>query len=146
MNEKQKIDQHPPIESVTDVRLLPGDKWHEAYHFAYEYANAEGKSLVVFFADNNLLKRINDNLGHARGDEVIKASKDVAAVSVAAIRTIDQTPDNKLKVILGLSRSEPRHKSNAEAGLLHGDELAGYFVGTDEDAKEFCQDYKDAFQ
>jgi GGDEF domain-containing protein len=146
MYEKQKLVEHPAIESVTDVRLLAADKWHQSYHDTYEFAKAERKSLVVFFADNNLLKKINDNLGHSKGDEVIEASKKVAAVSVAAVRTVDQKSQNKLKLVLGLSRAQPRHKSNAEASLLHGDEVAGYFFGSTEEAEEFCRDYKGAFQ
>lgn len=51
-------------------------------------ARREGRKLLVIFADLDGLKKINDSLGHAAGDQAIK---DVAETLKASLRTSDVT-------------------------------------------------------
>lgn len=66
--------------------------WDELINKAEERCKRYGHSAAVFFIDLNNLKEVNDNFGHAAGDQLIKKAADIL---------IDTTRGNDIVARLG---------------------------------------------
>ena len=72
--EKQLKDANKTLKNVSRNDRLTGMKNRNAYEADfYKIANACERSLACVFIDVNGLKRVNDNEGHEKGDEMLKA-------------------------------------------------------------------------
>ncbi|WP_295450010.1 GGDEF and EAL domain-containing protein [uncultured Thiodictyon sp.] len=63
----EHLVQHDPLTGLPN-RLLFADRLHQAMH----HANRESRKVAVLFVDLDRFKAINDSLGHAAGDQVLK--------------------------------------------------------------------------
>ena len=88
ITERKRIEQRlQELTTVDDLtRLLNRRGFIELADQAARAAARLSHDLVLFYADMNDFKRINDTLGHAVGDEALK---DVANILAAAFRNAD---------------------------------------------------------
>ena len=90
---------------------------------AIAVANRLNLPVSVVFMDGKGFKKINDDLGHNVGDQVIKAIGQ--AVNQSTKRSTDIT-------ILPEDETTPNNEPNIEIGREGGDEFVAILLGTDE--------------
>ena len=95
---ERKLHQMAYFDELTGLanRSLLNDRFDKAIARAYRY----GTLLAVYVVDMNQTKDINDNLGHAAGDEVIKGVAQRLKQSVRESDTVARTGGDEF-VILG---------------------------------------------
>jgi diguanylate cyclase (GGDEF)-like protein len=108
---------------------------HECADYLFEFMKRQGGSMVVMLADLDRFKHINDNYGHAKGDQVLQ---DFAGILKGSLRSSDVAgrfggdefvvllPDTTLdEAELVAQRIQRRVRDYAaEAGLEFGTTLA----------------------
>lgn len=122
--------QEPTADSVLDK-----SSWHEAVEAAIVEAQQSGTPLTVIFIDVNHFKDINDNLGHATGDEVIDKLREMLVSSLRTHASEMRPPEDLDLVSLTPARQPERlpRKLTKEfmPGHIGGDEF-GVLCKTDE--------------
>lgn len=117
MNERIKIP-------APDSKAEPLNKadWHIRAAKAIQENEAAGSPSSIIFADISWFKRINDRLGHGRGDAVIEDVCDLFGSVVATLR-------NRTGDLVGFGPTDPQ-PPRAAAGHIGGDEFV-IFASTD---------------
>ena len=77
--------------------------------------------LVVFSIDVNGLKLVNDTLGHAAGDELIKGAADCLVLSVGQLGKVYRTGGDEFMALVHMASPEDlRERIHEKAGEWHG--------------------------
>ncbi|MEO8104868.1 MAG: GGDEF domain-containing protein [Candidatus Saccharibacteria bacterium] len=132
--QKEQIEEGTP---VPPAELLNKADWHNLAATAVRENEAVGSPSSIIFADISWFKRINDRLGHGRGDAVIEDIRDLFGRVDATLRS---RPGDLIG--FGSTNPEPPHSS---AGHIGGDEFV-IFARTDAPGAQLISDrVRDAF-
>lgn len=72
----------------------------ESLQSCLDQARADGRQLAVFFCDIDRFKNVNDSLGHAKGDKVLKAAADRLRTCVRSTDTLARLGGDEFTVLV----------------------------------------------
>ena len=89
------LGQHDPLTGLPN-RALFTDRLHQAIAFA----EAHGSSFALFFLDIDHFKKINDSLGHQRGDAFLRKVGELLKSSLKPIDTVSRRGGDEFIILL----------------------------------------------
>lgn len=115
----QASDKAQSEEIGTDQAVLNKVVWHKKVEDLVEAASISGKPVSVLLMDLDSFKSVNDTLGHAEGDRVIEAMREILSLVTHELRDKDKEELRQPDYV-----SAPEDVINeASAGRFGGDEF-----------------------
>jgi diguanylate cyclase (GGDEF)-like protein/PAS domain S-box-containing protein len=115
---------HDPLTDLPNRSLFEDRLGH-----ALEHAQRRRSSLAVLFIDLDCFKRVNDGLGHAVGDRVLRATADRLRRCVRGSDTVSRLGGDEFTVILE-DLGDPRHAARVAEEII---ESLGHSIRLDDE-------------
>lgn len=145
------MKENDPRSPIADFDLLDKKQWHSLVEVEVAAAIEQQAELTVVFVDVDGFKDINDEFGHAEGDEVISDLQELFAEVASSLRASRRSDDGEPRDIVsfGSAPADEEDKQlpiDAVPGRIGGDELAILAKTGDEGAKKIVERIRNRFE
>lgn len=146
MVKRQQLAQLTHYDSVTDLpnRLLLGDRLKQAIF----QADSQGSAISILYVDIDRFKQVNDSLGHAGGDDVLRKVAERIIECVDNTDTVSRWGADEFIVLLtGQNAANVTEMAHCINGVLHSvivlDDSQELFISCSIGIAEYPRDGKD---
>lgn len=106
------LARHDPLTGLPNRRFFA-----ERLEHAIATARRQGSALALLFVDLDHFKKINDTLGHAVGDEVLRETAQLLRGAVREVDTVARLGGDEFVILFDVAH-DPRHANAVAAKLL----------------------------